>query len=93
MKELRRRFPDIGDAALLQVLAWPLELLKSTLERLSPTAVSTSGFRSIKASQLQLMELDLFCYGGFNPLRPKLLGGFANNLLCSCASIFRIEIH
>jgi len=28
MKELRRRFPDVSDADLRQVLAWPLELLK-----------------------------------------------------------------
>jgi hypothetical protein len=42
MMELRRRFPDIGDATLRQVLAWPLEVLRSTVERLSPAAVSTS---------------------------------------------------
>ena len=41
MLELRRRFADISDATLRQVLAWPLELLTSTVERLSPAAVST----------------------------------------------------
>jgi hypothetical protein len=41
MRELRRRFADIGDATLRQLLAWPLELLRSTVERLSPAAVST----------------------------------------------------
>jgi hypothetical protein len=43
MWELRRRFSDISDATLRQVLAWPLELLKTTLERLSPAAVSITG--------------------------------------------------
>jgi len=43
MMELRRRFSDIGDTTLRQVLAWPLELLRSTAERLSPAAVTTSG--------------------------------------------------
>src|SRR5258708_9611997 len=31
MKELRRRFPDIGDATLRQVFAWAPEILKKTL--------------------------------------------------------------
>ena len=43
MLELRRRFADISDATLRQVLAWPLELLKTTLERLSPAAVAITG--------------------------------------------------
>jgi hypothetical protein len=43
MNELRRRFPDAGDETLRDLLWWPLELLKSTLERLRPVAVSTSG--------------------------------------------------
>jgi hypothetical protein len=43
MMELRRRFADIGDATLRHVLAWPLELLRSTLERLSPAAVAHGG--------------------------------------------------
>jgi len=43
MLELRRRFADISDATLRQVLAWPLELLRSTVERLSPAAVAHGG--------------------------------------------------
>jgi hypothetical protein len=43
MMELRERFADIGDAALRQVLDWPLKLLRSTLARISLPAPASGG--------------------------------------------------
>src|SRR3954454_5919496 len=39
MKVLRKRFPDITDDMLEQVLSWPLELLSRMVGRLFPAAV------------------------------------------------------
>jgi hypothetical protein len=36
MKELRKRFPDLSDATLQEVLAWPLALLPKLTDRLAP---------------------------------------------------------
>jgi hypothetical protein len=36
MKELRKRFPDLSDTTLQEVLAWPLALLPRLTDRLAP---------------------------------------------------------
>jgi hypothetical protein len=36
LSELRRRFPDVSETTLKEVLSWPLDLLSDTLNRLLP---------------------------------------------------------
>jgi hypothetical protein len=40
MAELRRRFPDVREDVLRQVLSWPLELLRITLLSLWPPSAA-----------------------------------------------------